>query len=129
MPDGALISTRQYRELAEKFSRCAQRMTLLLSLLSVEELKRLGLLAPDAASNGSLDKWDQAVILQALDARVDQFNEAHKRLTGTKKKTLDNGRVELSQEEFATVMAARASGMSTSEILKTIEKSRSKKVP
>lgn len=120
---GGVVSRSEFKQLAEKFGRCAQRMSLLLSLISAEELKRIGLLPADAVVS-DVDGFDRVFILDALDRKVDQFNQAHQRLTGQRKKVPDPGRLELSQEEMAQVFAAKQAGISTADIVKTIKENR-----
>lgn len=118
-----VVSRGEFKQLAEKYGRCSQRMSMLLSLISVEELKRIELLPADLVIT-DVDGFDRVTILNALDAKVDQFNAAHQRLTGKRKKVPDPGQIELSQEEMARVFAAKQAGISTEDILKEIKQNR-----
>jgi predicted DNA repair protein MutK len=125
---GAVVSRSEFKALADKYGRCAQRVSMLLSLISAEELKRVGLLASDAVVT-DIDGFDRVMILDALDRKVDQFNQAHQRLTGQRKKVPDAGRLELSQEEMARVFAAKSAGISTEDIVKAIKENRATNKP
>lgn len=121
--ESGVVSRGEFKLLADKFARCSQRMSMILSLISPDELKRMGLLNADYQTS-EIDGFDRVVILEALDRKVEQFNQAHQRLTGQRKRLQDPGRMELTQEEMAFVFALKSAGKSQKEVLRELEKRR-----
>lgn len=122
--DGS-VSRKEFQELAEKYARVSQRFTMLLSLISVDELKRLELL--DAAITlDDVDGWDRVYVLKALDKKIADFNAAHQRLTGKRKKLEEPGRLDLNPDEVALVLQLKQQGLATWEIVDRIKRERVK---
>ncbi len=115
-----VVSRREYEALAAQFAQQSQRLKMLLVLLSDDELRRLGLIS-DSTDDASHDR-DFMKLIGALDARVEQFNAAHTRLSGKRKRIPETGMLgNLSGEEMGLVLKSRAAGDSIQDTLQKLE--------